>query len=224
MRRLDNGSDMWDRWVPLTGVVFAILFAVGLGLAVANNGPGADANGRTVIAFYASHSSAVRADAVVLAFAALFLLFFAGSLRAYLRQTPTAEGVAALLPASAAVLLAGVTMFFGIEYALADVPGHLSPAAAQALNVLGNDLYLTQAAGLCAFGIISGLAILRSGLLPAWLGWFALAIGIVVLTPADYLAFFAIIAWAAAASVLTRSRSGQISSEPAPERVSTSVT
>ena len=69
-------------------------------------------------------------------------------------------------------------------FALSDSPTHLSPGAAQALNVLSNDMVLTNAAGFCAFGIASGVAILRSADLPKWLGWLAILIGIAVLARA----------------------------------------
>jgi hypothetical protein len=203
----------WDRWVPLTGLAFAVLFAAGMAIAIVNNSPASAASGKTVISFYQSHGSALNVDAILVAFAFLFLLFFSGSLRVYLRRSPQAEGLAALVPSTAAVLLAGVTIYFGFDYTLANAPKDLSPAAAQALNVLSNNLYLTQAAGACAFGIITGLAILRAALLPRWLGWLAIAIGIVVLTPVDYVAFMAMPIWAAVTSVLMVTRSGQVVSE-----------
>jgi hypothetical protein len=191
----------WSRLAPLTGIAFALLFTVALVIAATNNTPTSDASGTTVIAFYETHGSALRAGAIIMAFAFLFLLFFSGSVRSYRRSAPTAEGPAALIPVSAAVLVAGGTTNFGFEYALGDVPGHLSPAAAQALNVLSDDLYLTQAAGLCALGMVAGLAILRSALLSRWLGWLALVMGIVVLTPADLVAFIALPVWVAATSI-----------------------
>lgn len=41
----------------------------------------------------------------------------------------------------------GATVGAGLVYALADVPSRLTPAAAQALNVLDNDVSLTANVG-----------------------------------------------------------------------------
>ena len=93
-----------------------------------------------------------------------------------------------------------------MNYALADVPRDLDPAAAQALNVLANDLVLTNAAGLFLFGMSAGLAILRGVRMPKWLGWVAIAIAILVVTPAEALAFLALAVWIVVISLLTFTR------------------
>jgi hypothetical protein len=53
------------------------------------------------------------------------------------------------------------------------------------MNVLGSDAVVTNTAGLIVFGIAAGLAILNSGRLPRWLGWMAIAMAVVVVTPAE---------------------------------------
>lgn len=213
-RRESGLLDRWSPWAPFTGVVFAVLFVASSVIAAITNSPSSDASGASVISFYQSHGTAMRIDAILFAFALIFLLFFTGSLRAYLRRAPHVDGLASLMPVAAAVLLVGETVVDGIGYALADVPNHLNPAAAQALNVLNNDLIITKTAGLCALGISSGLAILRARLLPRWLGWLAIAMGIIVLTPAELLAFIALIVWAVVASILIWTRSRKPTQEP----------
>jgi hypothetical protein len=104
-------------------------------IAAINNSPASDASGASVITFYQNHGSVPRVSSILSAFAFIFLLFFTGSLRAYLRRAPSADALAALMPVAAVVLLVGDTVGGGITYALADVPNHLNPAAAQALNV-----------------------------------------------------------------------------------------
>jgi hypothetical protein len=208
---------MLDRWsprAPFTGVVFAVLFVVSSVIAAINNSPASDASGASVITFYQNHGSAPRVSSILSAFAFILLLFFTGSLRAYLRRAPSTDALAALMPVAAVVLLVGDTVGGGITYALADVPNHLNPAAAQALNVLANDQIITPAAGLCAFGIISGLALLRARLLPRWLGWLAIAMGVIVLTPVDLLAFIALVVWAVVTSILIWTRSRKATQEP----------
>jgi len=188
------------RSAPLTGVAFAVFAAVAF--ASSQPPPGPTASGARVIAFYQAHSSGQQRSDYSWFLAFTFLLFFAGSLRAHLRQAPEAEALSALSLGGAATLTAGATMFFGFDYALAVVPSHLDPAAAQALNVLALKLEFPLAAGGCVFGIAAGLAIVRSRRLPTWLGWTAIAIGVVMATPGPLIGIVALIPWSAVAGVL----------------------
>jgi hypothetical protein len=70
----------------------------------------------------------------------------------------------------------GVTL----KVALSDVPSHLTPAAAQALNVLQNDANVVLIpAGIAVLTLGYGIAMLRGGLMPTWLGWLSIAIALV---------------------------------------------
>lgn len=196
----------WNRWTSLTGVLFVVLVILG-GPVAAGNTPGSKATGVHVIAFFEAHRSRERASAVLLTLAFIVFLFFAGSLRTFLRQAASVEGLSSVMLAAAAVLVAGQTVGSGLTLALSDAPTHLSPGAAQALNVLSNDMVLTSAAGFCAFGIAAGIAILRGAALPKWLGWTAILIGIVVLTPAEFAAVIALAVWIIVVSILIATRS-----------------
>ena len=104
--------------------------------------------------------------------------------------------------AGAAVLTAGGCVYFGFDYALAAVPSHLAPAAAQSLNVLALKLFLPVSAGGLVFGLASGLAILRGAQLPKWLGWAAIVIGIATASPAGLIGLVAFVFWTATVSIL----------------------
>jgi hypothetical protein len=197
---MDAVSDRLSRVAPLTGVVFALLAVAAFGTA--SGAPSATASGGRVIAFYEAHGSSARTSDELWMFALAFFLLFAGSLRGYLHRTPAAATLGSLVLAGAAVLTAGGCVYFGFDYALASVPSHLAPAAAQALNVLALKLFLPVSAGGLVFGIASGLAILRGGQLPKWLGWAAIVIGIAIATPAGLLGLVAFIFWTAIVSIL----------------------
>jgi len=195
----------WSRLAPLTGVLF-VAFAVA-SFPVSSNTPNSDASGARVIAFYEAHQSSQRVSDVLFVVASVFLMFFAGSLRGYLRRTPAAEALSAVVLAGAVPLAVGIALFSGLDFALADVPSHLEPAAAQALNVLNNDLFFPIAVGGGVFGIASGLAILRGAPLPKWLGWAAIVIGIASMTPAGFPALLAFFVWTVIVSILVYLRS-----------------
>jgi hypothetical protein len=196
----------WNRWASLTGVVFVVLVVLG-GPVAGGSTPGSNATGEHVIAFFEAHRSRERASAVLLTLAFIIFLFFAGSLRTFLRQKKSVEGLSSVALAAAAVLVAGQTLSSGLTFALSDAPTRLSPGAAQALNLLSNDMVLTSAAGFSAFGIAGGIAILRGAPLPNWLGWMAVLIGVVVLTPAEFVAAIALAVWIIIVSILIATRS-----------------
>ncbi len=203
---METVSDRLDRLAPLTGVVFAVLAVAAFGTA--SGAPSATDSGARVIAFYEAHGSSAKTSDYLWMFALAFFLLFAGSLRGYLRRTPSAAALSSVVLAGAAVLTAGGCVYFGFDYALATVPSHLAPAAAQALNVLALKLFLPVSAGALVFGIASGLAILRGAQLPRWLGWSAIVIGIATATPAGLIGLVAFIFWTAIASILIWKRSG----------------
>jgi hypothetical protein len=204
----------WRSWAPLTGVVAAVLGISGAAFEIAVNPPASDASGKAIIAFYAAHQADQRAASVLLAFAFIFVLFFAGSLRHYLRSTPAGESLASIALAGAAVLLVGQTVGGGLTFALTESPSTLDPAAAQTLNMLSVGMVIIPTAGFFVFAISIGLAILMGRGLPKWLGWVAIAMGIVVVTPAEGFSYLALVAWMVLVSILIWTRRG----EARPER------
>lgn len=79
------------------------------------------------------------------------------------------------------------------------------------------NLWFPLASGGFVFGIASGLAILRGAQLPIWLGWVAIVIGIVTVTPAMLVGLVAYFVWAVIAGVLMWKRSGAESHAPRAE-------
>jgi hypothetical protein len=164
--------------------------------------PKSNASGARVIAFYLAHRSTERVSVIIGVFATAFLVFFAASVRDYLRRTPAAVGLSALVLPAATLFAAGFTISAGFAYALADVPSRLDPAAAQTLNLLDEDVFFTVFVGVGVFGLATGLAILRGARLPTWLGWVAIVIGLAAFTPAIGLALLALTVWVFAVSIL----------------------
>ena len=118
-----------SRLTPLSGVVFAVLAVAAF--VTASGARSATASGDRVISFYEAHGTNAKTSDYLWMLAFAFLLLFAGSLRAYLRRTPAVEALSSLMLAGAAVLTAGACAYFGFDFALASVPSHLAPAAAQ---------------------------------------------------------------------------------------------
>jgi hypothetical protein len=199
-----------SRLAPLLGLVF-----VGLVVAsfiVGGSTPNSDASAQKVVSFFEAHRGAQRASAFLIAYSVVFGLAFGAVLRSYLRARSSSDGPIAFGFAGMIVFGIGAATLAALNFAAADVPSKISPAAEQALNVLSNDVFLAFLIGLGVFLLGNGIAIARTGVLPRWLGWIAVVMGIVALTPIGWFAFFGLLGWTLVVSILIYLRQGQ----PAP--------
>lgn len=205
--------DRWSRLAPLTGIIFVLLFVVSF--AVGGSTPGVHATGLKVLSYYKAHHGQQMGSAFLEAVGVVFLLFFAAALRSHFRRVEGARSLAALGFGGAVVLgVAGAT-FAALNWALADARNTLDLSAAQALNVLSNDFFWPSSIGVAVFGVGYGLAIARNGALPRWLGWIAILIGILSMTPIGFVAFLAVLAWSLIVSALLFARGGRSHGTPA---------
>ena len=102
----------------------------------------------------------------------------------------------------------GGAIFTSLDVALIDARNHITPQAAQAINVLSNDFFFPFEIGLIVFALCTGLAIIASGALPKWLGWVMVVIGIVAFTPVGFFGFFVVLLWSVIVAILIYRRSG----------------
>lgn len=201
-------SDRWGRLAPLTGVLFAVLIIVAVFVSNSET-PEPSAGAAKVFAYYSVHRSEIETSGILFAVAFLVLVLFAGALRSYLRRAARAEGLSAMVLAGAILMTAGALAGTGLEYGLARNLRYFSPETAKTLNFISSELFLPILAGGFIFGVCSGLAILRGAALPKWLGWVAIAIGVVVLIPpASFPALLAFVIWSVVVSILMYVRDG----------------
>ena len=204
---------------PLTGVLFVVLAV--LAFIISGETPDTNDSPQKILDFYVKNDSSQLWAGAVLAWSTVPLMFFMGVLRSTLRA---AEGSIARLSAVAfgggIVLVLGALSFAGFTFTLGDVADDgLTPQAAQALNALNSDFFFPVAVGVATLMIATTIATLGSRALPAWLGWAALVIGIVALTPLGFFAFLAFLLWTIVTSiVLWRARSAEppATAPPAP--------
>jgi hypothetical protein len=200
-------TDRWSKLAPLTGVLFAVVTVVAAFMGVET--PEASAGAAKVVLYYHAHSSSIETSSLLFAIAFLVFVFFAGTLRSYLRRTPAAEGPAAIALAGATIMTIGATLGAGVEYGLAHNISHLSPTAAQAVNVVSNEVFLPLLAGAFVFSVASGVAILCGAALPKWLGWVAIVMGIAALIPPAFFPMLIVfVIWSVVVSVLMYRRTG----------------
>jgi len=198
-------SDSLRRLAPLTGIVFAVLLVVTF---AGPSTPGVHDTGAQVIAHYNKHHSAHLIGDLAGGVGVVFFLFFISSLRSFFRDKEGADGLSRAAFAGGILIAVGGSVFTSLDVAQIDARHDITPQAAQALNVLGNDFFFPFEIGLVVFGLCTGLAIIASGALPKWLGWVMVVIGIVAFTPVGFFGFFVILIWSVIVAILIYRRSG----------------
>jgi len=186
---------------PLTGLAF-----LGVSLAafaIGGEPPDAKRPVGEIIAFYVDNKDSVIIGAVLAGVAGALLIFFG----AYLRKVlSAAEGPGGMLSAAAlagaAVMAVGIAIDQTISFALAEAAQDVEPGAVQALQALWDRDFLPIAVGQVVFLLASGISLVRHGALPRWLGWIAIALALIGLTPIGFVGFFGGGIWIAVVSVL----------------------
>jgi hypothetical protein len=213
------------RWLaPLTGVLFIVMVLIGF--AVGGEPPATDEGAEAVVDFYDDNQSSVVVGSLFQGLAVVVFLFFAGILRTALREGPGARGtLAAISFAGAIVFATGVAFDATINFALAeeaDTEG-FDPVAMQALLGLWSNDWVPFAVGLLTFLIATGWAIIRTGILPVWLGWGAIVIAIFAPTPIGFVTFIGAAVFVLIVSVMLamRERAATPTAPPPPPAATT---
>lgn len=196
-----------DVWTPVAGVMAAVTFVVGALLLF--NMPDSSHSDARLIAWYADHGHQVAnvVGVYVLAFCGLFLLWFASRLRDRLRP---AEGGGRTL---ANVAFAGGVLFVGMLWlgasSLAAISGGELFGNAPPLRTADLSRFSPGYAAILIFAMFGAIAligatsllIMRSALLPRWLGRLGFVACFALLFAAVFLPMIALPIWLLAASV-----------------------
>jgi hypothetical protein len=186
------GTGRMERWAPLAGVLFAVIFAIGI--LTSGDTPDTDATGNEVISHY-NDSGKFFVGIVALGLGAVLLLFFAGVLRDRLRETGP-EWLATVAFGGAVVYAVALGIFGMSQLALLDASDLGQPEVAQALNISDNDNFLPAVIGLAVVLLATAWHILASRSLPVWLGWVSLVLGVLAMAgPAGFVAFLLFPVW-----------------------------
>jgi hypothetical protein len=190
-----------ERYAPLTGLLFVVLVIVAV--IVGGETPGANDPIGEVVEYWRDNDEKAVAASIIAAFSAVALLWFAGVWRATLAA---AEGGPARLAntafAGAILGAAGWSMFIGFNFMAAETVDDVAPQVTQTFSALQSDFFFPLAIGFAVFLLASGLAVLRTGVLPGWMGWVALVLGVLSVTPAGFFALILMLAWTIAVSLM----------------------
>ncbi len=209
-----------ERLAPLSGVLFAVLFAIGI--LVTGDEPDTKASAKEIIDHF-NDTGKIYAGIICVLLGALLMLLFTSILRNALRDSGRApEWVSSFVFGGGVVYSVGLAIFAMNQIALIDAADLGKPEVAQALNILNSDNFAPAVLGMAAIFFGTAWAILKGANLPKWLGWVAIVLGIcTVAGPLGILAFFLFPIWVLVVSIVLYRRLGAVaatSPEPLPRR------
>ncbi len=200
-------SSRWERWGPIAGLVFVVLFVVGFSLI---DFPSGDDSAAKITSFYTDKGD--RAQLIIgcylLVLSAVFFLWFLASLRSRLltverppgRLTSIAWGgglvfTALLMVAASAFMSIAANVSFGDEK-------FVSVEAARNIPSLGYPILLIGGM-FAAIALIdaTSILILRTEMLPKWIGWFGFVAAVVLLVSFLFFPILLFLLWVAFTSV-----------------------
>jgi hypothetical protein len=195
-----------SRLLIWTGPLYAVLllasdFAFG-------DQPGEKASAAQVVRYFDGHRGRTMTEAFVAPALAALLVLFAGELRSRARARTAGAGPTIMF-GGAVLVAAGALIGAMLDLALVSSAQHHQPQVAQTLNVVSNADWLPFIGGLAVFLVGAGITVLRTGLLPGWLGWVALVAGLVSLGgPGGISGYFVMPTWIIVAGALLGLRAG----------------
>lgn len=198
------------RWVPLSGIVFVALIVVGM--FVGGDIPSATDSAEKIAAFYSDEKTKVQIGVMVFGIGLLAGVLFASYLSWVLRK---GEGETGILPrvafAGIVIFAAGAAFDATMLIAMSEAAEDIEPSQLQTMQAVWDNDFLPMAVGIALFILASGVSIVLHKSLPAWLGWLAIVIGIVGVTPLGWFAFMATGAWILIVSVMLLIEEGKAS-------------
>jgi hypothetical protein len=173
-------------WIAaLSGVGFVVLGI--LSFIVGGEPKSADHPAREVVAFYVDNKDSVQIGAFLGVPATALLVFFGGYLRRLLRAAAGEGEMLSLISFVGTVIVAvGLAIDTTILIALSESADDIDPTAVQALQALWDNDFVPLALGVLLFLWSTGLSVIRTGVLPKWLGWVMIALGVIGFTPIGF--------------------------------------
>jgi hypothetical protein len=192
-----------ERLAPLTGVAFVVLFVAAF--AISGETPDVDDPVDEVRAYWVDNDAENIWAAAFGVWGSVLAIWFGASLRTALRRVEGEPGrLSGLVFAGWIVFAVGALAFAGFGFAAADVAdeANVGDDVIQTLSILNSDFFPILTGGLAVAMLATGIAVLRHGGIPRWLGYVALLLGIAAVTPIGFFSFLVTGIWVLIVSVL----------------------
>lgn len=207
---VETAGSGWTRWLPLSGVVFAVVAMAGN--LVIGDFPDTDTSVSKLTTYYTRHHAGVGRGGTLLGYSVIFFALFGLALWSRVRRSAAAPVIAGGVLLGVALVAVDMITSANTYYTLGQIGGEstTSPQALQAWHIIGS------VGGVGADSIVFLLAIAAAGILaralPRWLAWSALVLAVMHFTPLGFLAFLLFYVWASAAGIALTVRPNPLSS------------
>jgi len=208
---------MASRIAPLTGAIFVVVLITGF--VVAGEAPDAErGNARDLVEHYTDNKDSVMIGAALTAWAAAAMAFFGGYLRTVLRDRGGDSGfLPSMTMAGALAIAIGGAIDATIIFTMAETAEDVGPGTILTLSALFENDFFPVAVGTFIFLLATGLSVVRgAGALPKWLGWVAILLAVVTLTPVGFAGFMGMGLFTLIVSILLTIRAGSPATPAAP--------
>ena len=204
---MDTESRNADRWMYLAGPLFTLLALVAILLQ--GGSPSETGSADEVASHFSDKEKRNLASVFVSGPAAAALLLFINRFRAGIDDR--ARAARSLAVSGGVVYAAGILVGAAVTLATTVAANNDMGDDARTLNLLNASMWIPVVIGIGVMLLGAGLAVLRTGVLPAWLGWVAAVVGVVsFLGPGGFLGFLVAPLWMGVAGVLLYLRKREV--------------
>jgi hypothetical protein len=166
-------TDRWERYGAATGIAFVVLLVVAF--ATQPSAPDLDAPANEVARYYTGERDGIQVTVALISVALGLYVWFLGTLRRRLRSAEGSSGALADVAfGSGLVTVAGFAVLGMVTAVAAFRPEETGAELTRALNDAGLIGLGVIAPTFAAFFLSTAIVVLRTVVLPAWLGWLAL--------------------------------------------------
>lgn len=204
------------KWVPLTGVAFVALVIIGF--VVIGSAPDASDPPDEIVQYYTDEKTRIYAGTVLLVAGTVLFIWFASYLKGVLERGDGDSGILSRAAFVGPVVFAvGGAFDSTLMIAMSEAVDAVEPAQIQTLQALWDNDFVPMVLGISLFMLSAGLSIVLHRTLPVWLGWLALLIGVLALTPVGWFSFMGTGVWILIVSVILLMREGKAPAAPVVE-------
>jgi hypothetical protein len=209
-----NGRASREWLVPLlTGLGFVVLLIVSF--IIVGEPKDADNPPSEVAQWYQDNKDAAMIGAFISVVAAVPLIFFGAYLRKVL--APAGEMLSLLPLIGTTIVGLGAAIDNMLLFAAAEAADTIPAEEVHVIQAIWDNDFLPFFLGIMVFNWSVGIAVLRSGALPKWMGWLAIVGGVVSLAgPIGFAGAFVALLWVIIASIMLSMRARSGPAQPAP--------
>ena len=203
------------RWLALCGVAWPILIVLAF-TVVGGDTPDDKASAAEVVSYYRDHKTASMIAALMVSIGAVLLVLFAARLQEVLRGDGRSTAMPNAAFGGAVILASGLLLLAAMHFALVQAADHRFAGPAQTLNVIDSNDFFVLVGGIAVLTLASGIATVRKPVLPRWLGWAAIVIGVLSLAgPVGFVGALLAIIWSLVVAIMLLARKDLVAVGPA---------